>query len=371
LQRISPTAPLLEKGRFFRRFGLITIASIYLLILVGGIVRSTGSGMGCPDWPKCFGQYVPPTDVSELPENYQEIYAAKRATKNKKVANMIEALGFTETAHKIRNDKSILEEAPFNVTKTWIEYLNRLLGALIGLFVIITGFASFTYWKTDRTVSVFALLSVFLVGFQGWIGSIVVSTNLLPGMISIHMVIALIIVSFLIYIIARSYKGVASFEEIASLRTANWLLVIGIVLFFGQLLLGTQVREKIDWVVMNFAEMDRGLWVEKTGLIFYIHRSYSLVILGLHAYLWFLLNKNIQSDNRLRLWNKALLGCILLEILTGAMMAYFAIPAFLQPIHLLFANLIFGLQFLLLLLLNFGRFFPAKLVNESQAPLAK
>ena len=138
---------LLQKGKIFRRFSVITIISIYLLILVGGIVRSTGSGMGCPDWPKCFGNYVPPTDVSQLPDNYQDIYSQKRAKKNQKLANYLEKMGFTDIAHKIRNDKSILEEGEFNVVRTWIEYLNRLLGVLIGLFVFGTLIFSFSYWN--------------------------------------------------------------------------------------------------------------------------------------------------------------------------------------------------------------------------------
>jgi cytochrome c oxidase assembly protein subunit 15 len=350
----------LNKARFFRRFGIVTIFSIYLLILVGGIVRSTGSGMGCPDWPKCFGQYIPPTDVSELPADYQDIYAEKRAKKNQKVANYIEKLGFVEVANKIRTDKSILEEAEFNATKTWIEYLNRLLGALIGIFVFGTFLFSLTYWKKDRKIVSLSFLSVLLVGFQGWIGSIVVSTNLLSGMVSIHMIIALLIVALLIYVIARSYKFVEVFEQVKSRKTINILLLAGIVLFISQLIMGTQVREAVDAVFVKYGGTERGKWIEELGMIFYIHRSYSLLILALHVFLWYKLKQNIQSDTRLRFWNQALLACIVLEIATGAMMAYFAIPAFIQPIHLLFANLIFGVQFSLLIMLNFGWFFGAE-----------
>jgi cytochrome c oxidase assembly protein subunit 15 len=115
-----------KKG-LFKKLNTITIIAVYFLILVGGIVRSTGSGMGCPDWPKCFGNYIPPTDESELPVNYQETYLEKRLEKNKRLAKVLSAIGLEQSAKDVLEGEMVLEEQAFNSTKTWIEYLNRHL----------------------------------------------------------------------------------------------------------------------------------------------------------------------------------------------------------------------------------------------------
>ena len=122
----------------FRRVCLTTTVAVFLLILIGSIVRSTGAGMGCPDWPKCFGSWVPPTSAEQLPANYPEIYVAKRVEKNERFASLLTNMGFAHLAEEIRNDESIHEQEPFNATKTWIEYINRLAGAVIGLLIILT-----------------------------------------------------------------------------------------------------------------------------------------------------------------------------------------------------------------------------------------
>src|ERR1044071_4469786 len=112
----------------FQKTNLATIILLFILILAGGVVRSSGSGMGCPDWPKCFGRYIPPTNASELPKDYKEVYVAKSMAKNQKFARMLDALGYDQLATRIRNDRSILMPEDFNGVRTWTEYLNRLVG---------------------------------------------------------------------------------------------------------------------------------------------------------------------------------------------------------------------------------------------------
>ncbi|MEO6977888.1 MAG: COX15/CtaA family protein, partial [Mucilaginibacter sp.] len=112
----------------FQKINLATIILLFILILAGGVVRSTGSGMGCPDWPKCFGRYIPPTSVNELPKDYKQKYVAGRLAKNQRFAKTLDVFGYSDLAKRIREDRSILVPEDFNAAKTWTEYINRVIG---------------------------------------------------------------------------------------------------------------------------------------------------------------------------------------------------------------------------------------------------
>jgi heme a synthase len=342
-----------KKISSFRRISLISVLAVYFLILVGGIVRSTGSGMGCPDWPKCFGSWVPPTSVDQLPKNYQDIYLEKRLVKNDRFVSMLTSLGFEQKAEEIRNDKSILIEEEFNATKTWIEYLNRLLGAIIGLLVIATFLYSLPLWKVDKSLPLLSFFNLLLVIFQGWIGSIVVSTNLLEWMITVHMILALVIVCLLLYIHYRAYRVAypITFKTEKPDRLF-YLLGVGFILMIVQVVFGTQVREEVDAIAFRFGNLFRSEWVEYLGMNFLIHRSFSLVLLGIHLIFIYKIYKYSVRSTSIFKWSQLLILLILFVIITGVGLAYFGIPAFLQPLHLLFGSLIVGLQFVILLLLN-------------------
>ncbi|MDU0371121.1 heme A synthase [Hymenobacter endophyticus] len=331
--------------RRFRFWGILTVVSVYVLILVGGVVRSTGSGMGCPDWPKCFGSWIPPTHIGQLPVNYKEIYTAQRVAKNKKLATRLERMGFKQVAGDIFAHPTQYIETDFNPVKTWIEYVNRLVGALIGVFVFGTAVFAFPYWRRDKVVFWLAFGSFLLTGVQGWLGSLVVSTNLLPIMVTIHMGLALLIVAMLLYAVDRSqYSASADIDVVRPVAGLTVVLGVAVLLTFVQIVLGTQVREQVDLIAAAANYLGRAGWVEQLGNTFKFHRSFSAVLLLLNGYLAYRLY--YLPSQRLHRLATAILVLIGGEILAGVVLAYFAFPAAVQPVHLTLATLLFGAQFL-------------------------
>ena len=307
-------------------------------------MRTTGSGMGCPDWPKCFGQWVPPSSEKDLPSNYKEEYSAYRDKKNQKFICYLRAFGLAETADQLTNDKSVLIETNFNPVKTWIEYLNRLTGAVIGLFIIVLFVRSWKLRKSNKSIFILSGLTLLAVIFQGWFGSIVVSTNLTTWTITIHMLLALVIVAMLIYLYYKSDSEGS--DRSVSMPLLKIILIACMAFLLAQIILGTKVREAIDRLTM--AGVERISWINQLGMEFIIHRSFSWLVLLAHVILLF----QISKTNTEKTLSRALFILILGTLVTGMGMAYFSIPALLQPVHLLIATVTFGLQLLLFFRLN-------------------
>ncbi|HBY70084.1 MAG TPA: heme A synthase, partial [Flavobacteriaceae bacterium] len=123
----------------YRKWVKIALVLVYLVIIAGAMVRMTGSGMGCPDWPKCFGYYIPPTDVTELQWQPERSFK-KGQVIIKDEALQVAAKDFTTGNTFSRNNWNLYTKhdyATFNVWHTWIEYINRLFGALSGIAVLI------------------------------------------------------------------------------------------------------------------------------------------------------------------------------------------------------------------------------------------
>jgi cytochrome c oxidase assembly protein subunit 15 len=310
----------------FRHLGMLTICAVYFVILVGGIVRASGAGMGCPDWPTCFGQWVPPTSESQLPENYQEIYAER---------------GYKNTQ--------------FNPVKTWTEYANRLVGVTIGFLILLTAWSSRIYLKADKSIFYLSLCVLFLTGFQGWLGSAVVASNLQPFMITLHMLLALFIVALLIYAIAKSqrqYLAHIDSSQIPSLVKTAIIWAMGLTLI--QVAMGTQVREAVDFIAHEHKYIDREYWRDSFPIIFYIHRSFSAIILFANLWIIWKIYHAVNNNNLLLRYSYLLLAVIITAIIAGITLDRLGIPPLAQPIHLLMANLIFGVQFFIYICLVYS-----------------
>lgn len=308
----------------FRTIGLWTILFVYLVIMAGSIVRASGAGMGCPDWPTCFGQWIPPTEEAQLPANYHEIYAAR---------------GY--------------ENTQFNPVKTWTEYTNRLVGVTLGLFILCMVWSSRHYLKSDKTVFFLALTTLFLVGFQGWLGSIVVASNLQPVKITLHMVMALILAALLIYTVTRSQRDFLAQLDVSALPARlKTVLLVALVMTLVQIAMGTQVREAVDGIAL--AQVERQFWRADFPVLFYIHRSFSSIILFTNLWIVWSIFKQFDKQNPLFQGAVALGFVVVTGILAGVSLDRLGMPAVAQPVHLLMANLIFGTQFFLYLGLGYA-----------------
>src|SRR5688572_16091028 len=117
----------------FRRLTVIAAAAVYLLMVIGGVVRITESGLGCPDWPLCYGKVIPPFELTAL-----------------------------------------------------IEYTHRSVALIGGLLVIAVAVMAWRHYREDRWVSVPALAVIALLAIQIPLGAVVVITELRPVLVAIH-----------------------------------------------------------------------------------------------------------------------------------------------------------------------------------------
>ena len=328
--------------KYFLPSAKAALILVYLVIIAGALVRMTGSGMGCPDWPKCFGYYIPPTEEKELLYTIGKEYS-KGQVIIKDETLLVAKDNFTaptrfESSHWEKYTKH--DYALFNPFHTWVEYINRLVGALAGIACLIALFLSFSYWKENKKLLFYSLLICFLMGFQAWLGKTVVDSVLNPYKITTHMLAALLIVAVQLYVI----YSVQEKQETKSLDAEfRWVLFAALGLTILQIIFGTQVRESVDTIVES--GLPKEVWLQNPKGGFYTHRSFSILVVCTNAFL-FWRNRKMDLGFTKMNWVIALL-CV--EILSGIAMYYFNFPFGSQTIHIVMATLLFGLQFYLVL----------------------
>ena len=217
----------------------ISLILVYLVIAAGSIVRMTGSGMGCPDWPKCFGYWIPPTERTQLDWKPGHQYTKGQViilNEELRVANG------NFVSSKIFSDRNWgfytqHDYAIFDPYETWVEYLNRLLGVVAGLAVLIMTILSFWKWKKNISHTFISVLILLGMGFQAWLGKTVVDSNLAPYRVSLHMGMALLIVLGLVFLLFSNQKKAISIPRNITLKVSAWFAVL-LTLF--QIGLGTR-----------------------------------------------------------------------------------------------------------------------------------
>ena len=329
--------------KHFPTIAKTALVLVYLVIVAGALVRMTGSGMGCPDWPKCFGYYIPPTDLKELTWEPNRTFEKGQVIIKEETLLVAKDNFTTQTTFDASHWEKYTKHdyAIFNPLHTWIEYLNRLVGALAGLGCFVMAIASFKFWKENKKITLLSWLVVFMMGFQGWLGAKVVYSVLNPIKITIHMVMALVIVAVILYIIqlARPKLAVVTYNS-----TFKKLLLFSLLLTLIQVAIGTQVRQAVDEQVKNGVTASI-LWLQNPSVSFYIHRSFSILVLLVNVYLF---NKNRKFNLGFSKINWVM-GIIGIEIISGIAMAYFDFPFGSQAIHLVLASILFGIQFYMIL----------------------
>ena len=282
-------------NKFFFRSALTSTILSYLLIFVGGLVRVSGSGLGCPDWPKCFGRWVPPINIEQIP------------------------------AH--------IDSTAFNIVLAWIEYGNRTLGVIVGISILLMTVIALIYFRKNNKILFSSLLSLFLVISNGGLGAIVVSSILNPFIVSLHMILALFLVSVLSYTTIESYKIVDTnkFTNMYLSKKISTSLILLWIFIVIEILLGTGIRTNIELIAIDNPLFTKGELLSSLNSYKYLHSILGFSLLFLSVYLCYLF-----KDDFLGLSKQLVLfifGMIMFQIFLGELMIFFELPQLTRLFH--------------------------------------
>lgn len=303
---------------FVHRLAWIALISVIVLVAVGATVRVTGSGLGCPDWPTCWGCLIPPTSADQIDVEKLDLEKFKRHAIRKGID--------PDTITK----ETILES--FDPVHTWIEFVNRLTSLPLGLSTLLLALFSFGATRHRKTIISLAWLSLFDVLFNALMGAMVVRSGLQPGIITLHMALAFLLIAVLVTIIWLSRP-----DQTAVRSTANFdrkLFVVSLIFFgclFGEGLLGSQLREQTDELAKLSEGADRADWIHQivSTLIFKVHRALSWTLLASSGLMvWWSRSGGTHFKEP-----RMIFGMVILMMLMGIILGHVAIYPAVQVLH--------------------------------------
>ena len=319
---------------WIRRTARVAFVSAFLVVLAGSIVRMTGSGMGCPDWPQCFGLTIPPTHASQVHWQPDTEYGQGRMILERDSLWIAPARHLSGSSFDADRDTGLWthytrhDYAHFDPFHTWVEFINRLLGAFAGLpALLLIGLSLIAgirhrLWKPLWP----ALGALLALGFVAWLGKKVVDGNLIPGSITWHMLGAIAILG--LQLLTLRQAGAPA--PVVNARHRAWIWVAaGITL--AQLVFGTQVREAVDHLVHG--GIARAEWLEQLPAWWKGHRTAFWGVLAAHlAWLW----PGLKTGRTTR-WEWTVIALLVAQFATGLAFGVLGMPAAAQPLHLVLA----------------------------------
>ena len=300
------------------RSAWVALISLIVLIFVGATVRATGAGLGCPDWPTCWGCLIPPTHVDQIDVEKIDLEKFRRQADRRGI-----------DPDSITRDTLL---ASFNATHTWIEFLNRLTSLPLGFAALTLAFSSL-FWRGPRRKLVLGLawLSLLDVLFNAYLGAVVVRSGLRPGIITAHMAMAFFLICVLVtltHITGRTERPALSPPQRKQLLVLAVLFCIAL-LFEG--LLGSQVREQTDQLAKAAGATQRSEWIAalESTTLYLVHRSFSWTLLLLAV-----AQVVIARRTGLRITAPHLIFALVTSMMImGVVLAHVAVFAVIQILH--------------------------------------
>lgn len=303
----------------FQKVATAACVAVIVLIFVGAIVRATGSGMGCPDWPTCWGCLIPPTSADQIDTSKLDIEKYRRRAER----HGIDPATITE--------ESVIAE--FNPTHVWVEYINRLTSLPVGLLTLGTLIASFWQWKKRKRIVLVSGAAVVLLGANAWMGAQIVFSGLKPGIITLHMALAILQLCLMVYVAWRGCDQpwrLPRSKGLGALRNLGYALLL-LILVEG--VLGSQVREKTDTLKKTHEMAPRSEWVGELeqSATYLIHRSGSWLIL-LVAGMFFL--RSLREQTGAAWLERIVVGIVLAQMVLGLVLSQVGILPMAQVLHI-------------------------------------
>jgi heme a synthase len=306
----------------YRKLLWVTLFLTFDLIMFGSFTRLTDSGLGCPDWPGCYGQ-----------------------------ANPVQAHSDIKAA------EAIMPTGPVTVAKAWIEMIHRYIAMAVGILIIAIMVVAWRRWlKSGRQLSSYApalpTALFLLVCLQGAFGAWTVTMKLQPIIVTIHLLLGLTLLGMLTVLGSR--HNIQPLITSAA-RKLHIPAMLGLALLIVQIILG-------GWVSTNYAvlactdyplchgmlipPMDFGrgftLWrelgktasgdflpVEALTAIHWVHRSFALIVI---AYIAWIAHKAMKTES-LRKTGKWILIAIGVQFASGVSTIFLSWPIVIAILH--------------------------------------